>query len=257
MDDLDDLFGGGEGGGDLGTEGAEADVLDQIGDDGEADVGLDEGDADLAQGLTDVLVGDGALAAQGLEGTLEFVAEGLKHAAVSLAAGGGGAGRTNAGRRVLRLALRAAQGKRIHLVRGCMGGCWRGRCGGARWAGGAAGGADHREMGQDSGDAGQYACRVAGNARLVREYMDYLRVEKGVRPTTCEAYARDLEQFAEQVERRDALLMTAVENGREGLYGSAEGEPCGCAVGGAEAELPAGVLSLAAAGQEDGMRTRR
>jgi len=52
---------------------------------------------------------------------------------------------------------------------------------------------------------------VAGNARLVHEYMDYLRVEKGVRPATCEAYARDLEQFAEQVERRDALLMTAAE----------------------------------------------
>jgi integrase/recombinase XerD len=41
--------------------------------------------------------------------------------------------------------------------------------------------------------------------------MDYLRVEKGMRPATCEAYARDLEQFAEQVERRDALLLTAVE----------------------------------------------
>ena len=52
---------------------------------------------------------------------------------------------------------------------------------------------------------------VAGNARLVHEYMDYLRVEKGVRPATCEAYARDLEQFAEQVERRDALLMTAAD----------------------------------------------
>jgi hypothetical protein len=60
-------------------------VLDQVGDDGEADIGLDEGDANLAQGFGDVLVGDGALAAQGLEGTLEFVAEGFKHAALSLA----------------------------------------------------------------------------------------------------------------------------------------------------------------------------
>ena len=50
------------------------------------DVGLDEGDADFAQGFGDVLVGDGALAAQGLEGTLKFVAEGLKHAGLSLAA---------------------------------------------------------------------------------------------------------------------------------------------------------------------------
>jgi integrase/recombinase XerD len=53
---------------------------------------------------------------------------------------------------------------------------------------------------------------VAGNSRLVGEYMGYLRVEKGVRPATCEAYACDLEQFAEQVERRDALLVTAVED---------------------------------------------
>jgi len=83
-------------------------VLDQIGDDGEADVGLDEGDADLAQGLTDVLVGDGALAAQGLEGTLEFVAEGLKHAAVSLAAEDGGARAVQMQPQVLRLALRAS-----------------------------------------------------------------------------------------------------------------------------------------------------
>jgi len=58
---------------------------------------------------------------------------------------------------------------------------------------------------------GKQQAEVAGNARLVHEYMDYLRVEKGMRPATCEAYARDLEQFAEQVERRDALLLTAVE----------------------------------------------
>jgi integrase/recombinase XerD len=45
----------------------------------------------------------------------------------------------------------------------------------------------------------------------VREYLSYLRVEKGMRPATCEAYQTDLEQFAEQVERRNALLLTAVE----------------------------------------------
>jgi integrase/recombinase XerD len=50
-----------------------------------------------------------------------------------------------------------------------------------------------------------------GNARVVREYLAYLRVEKGMRPATCEAYANDLDQFAEQVERRDALLLTASE----------------------------------------------
>ena len=74
MDDFDDLLGGREGGGDLLAKGADADVLDEFGDDGEVDVGLDEGEADLAEGVADVLVGDGALAAEGFEGTLEFVA---------------------------------------------------------------------------------------------------------------------------------------------------------------------------------------
>lgn len=53
--------------------------------------------------------------------------------------------------------------------------------------------------------------KLPGNARTVREYIGYLRVEKGLRPATCEAYARDLEQFAEQLEARGALLVTAVE----------------------------------------------
>jgi len=53
--------------------------------------------------------------------------------------------------------------------------------------------------------------QTTGNPRLVREYLAYLQVEKGLRPATCEAYARDLDQFAEQVERRDALLLTAAE----------------------------------------------
>ena len=52
----------------------------------------------------------------------------------------------------------------------------------------------------------------AGNARIVREYLAYLSVEKGMRPATCEAYARDLEQFAEQLENRAALLLTAAES---------------------------------------------
>jgi integrase/recombinase XerD len=46
----------------------------------------------------------------------------------------------------------------------------------------------------------------------VNEYLAYLRVEKGMRPATCEAYARDLEQFAEQLEARSALLVTAAES---------------------------------------------
>ncbi len=65
--------------------------------------------------------------------------------------------------------------------------------------------------------------QVSGNARTVREFVAYLRVEKGMRPATCEAYQRDLEQFAEHVEGRDGLLMTAaqadVSGFMEGLRG--------------------------------------
>jgi integrase/recombinase XerD len=53
--------------------------------------------------------------------------------------------------------------------------------------------------------------QVSGNARTVREFVAYLQVEKGMRPATCEAYRRDLEQFAEHVEGRDGLLMTATQ----------------------------------------------
>jgi integrase/recombinase XerD len=52
---------------------------------------------------------------------------------------------------------------------------------------------------------------VPGNTRTVREYVAYLRVEKGMRPATCDAYARDLGQFAEQLEARNSLLVTAAE----------------------------------------------
>ena len=44
---------------------------------------------------------------------------------------------------------------------------------------------------------------------MLREYDAYLRVEKGLRPATCQAYRTDLEQFAEHVERRHALLADA------------------------------------------------
>lgn len=53
--------------------------------------------------------------------------------------------------------------------------------------------------------------QVSGNARTVREFVGYLRVEKGARPATCEAYRCDLEQFAEHVEGRDGLLLTATK----------------------------------------------
>src|ERR1700722_10144835 len=65
--------------------------------------------------------------------------------------------------------------------------------------------------------------QVSGNVRTVREFVAYLRVEKGLRPASCEAYGRDLEQFAEHVEERDGLLVGAsqadVSGFMEGLRG--------------------------------------
>ena len=65
--------------------------------------------------------------------------------------------------------------------------------------------------------------QMDGNARVVREFVAYLRVEKGLRPASCEAYQRDLEQFAEHVEGRDGLLVGAaqadVSGFMEGLRG--------------------------------------
>jgi integrase/recombinase XerD len=50
--------------------------------------------------------------------------------------------------------------------------------------------------------------RSGGNA-LVYEYLTYLRVEKGLRPLTCEAYERDLLQFAEFLEKTHSVLVRA------------------------------------------------
>ncbi len=45
----------------------------------------------------------------------------------------------------------------------------------------------------------------------MREFVAYLRVEKGLRPASCEAYQRDLEQFAEHVEGRNGVLVSAMQ----------------------------------------------
>jgi integrase/recombinase XerD len=50
-----------------------------------------------------------------------------------------------------------------------------------------------------------------GNSGLIREYLAYLRVEKGLRPLSCEAYERDLLQFAEYLEGRSATILDATQ----------------------------------------------
>jgi integrase/recombinase XerD len=49
------------------------------------------------------------------------------------------------------------------------------------------------------------------NLALLTGYSTYLRVEKGLRPLTCEAYLSDLRIFAELLEDRNAILISAVE----------------------------------------------
>jgi integrase/recombinase XerD len=51
----------------------------------------------------------------------------------------------------------------------------------------------------------------AGNLPLLKDYKAYLRVEKGLRPLTCEAYDGDLKSFAEFIEGRHGVLLTAVQ----------------------------------------------
>ncbi|WP_263352509.1 site-specific tyrosine recombinase [Acidicapsa acidisoli] len=52
---------------------------------------------------------------------------------------------------------------------------------------------------------------TARNLGLLQEYRTYLRVEKGLRPLTCEAYDSDLKTFAEFLESRHGVLLTAAQ----------------------------------------------
>lgn len=53
--------------------------------------------------------------------------------------------------------------------------------------------------------------RAPTNLSLLQDYQAYLRVEKGLRPLTCEAYDSDLNTFAEFLEKRHGMLLTAAQ----------------------------------------------
>jgi len=50
---------------------------------------------------------------------------------------------------------------------------------------------------------------VEANSRVVSGFLDYLRIEKGLAPLSISAYATDISQFAEVLEKRKRLLLTA------------------------------------------------
>ena len=77
VDDADDLLAGRDRLQHLGPEGALADAGDEVADDLEVDVGLEQGDAHLAQRRVEVVLGDAAAAAEAAEGGLQTFAEGL------------------------------------------------------------------------------------------------------------------------------------------------------------------------------------
>jgi integrase/recombinase XerD len=52
---------------------------------------------------------------------------------------------------------------------------------------------------------------LSRNLDLIREYLTYLRIEKGLRPLTCEAYDGDLKTFAEFLEDRSSVLLTVTQ----------------------------------------------
>lgn len=79
---------------------------------------------------------------------------------------------------------------------------------------GAARGADNHDVSADihlpgSATSGSGHAKQPPGWQVLREYTAYLRVEKGLRPLSCEAYERDLLQFAEYLEGEGVSFLAA------------------------------------------------
>ncbi len=59
--------------------------------------------------------------------------------------------------------------------------------------------------------------RGMSDLALIDEYIGYLRIEKGLRPLTCEAYRRDLLQFAEYLEGSGSSVLQAQRKNASGF----------------------------------------
>ncbi len=52
---------------------------------------------------------------------------------------------------------------------------------------------------------------ATANSPLLKDFQTYLRVERGLRPLTCEAYLSDMRTFAEFLETRHGVLLSATQ----------------------------------------------
>jgi integrase/recombinase XerD len=73
-----------------------------------------------------------------------------------------------------------------------------------------------RGGGRETVGMGQ-ASNSGSSGAMLREYMTHLRVEKGLRPLSCEAYLRDLEMFAEFLEGGNKTFLTAEQGDVSGF----------------------------------------
>ncbi len=98
---------------------------------------------------------------------------------------------------------------------------------------------------------------TARNLSLLMDYQAYLRVEKGLRPLTCEAYDSDLRTFAEFIESRHGVLLTATQEDVAAFLEDLRMHGIDAALGGAQVELPARLLQVAAARPAHPSRSNR